>query len=1071
MNTLYLAAALSASGKINDWENPMVFGRNKLPAHCTLMPYLSKENSLKDNIKSSAFYKSLNGNWKFHWAKNPNERPVKFYEKNFDDTNWNSIPVPSNWQLHGYGTPLYSNVTYPFKKNPPKVMDIPDKSWTAYAARNPVGSYRTIFIVPENWNERQIIIHFDGVQSAFYLWVNGKKVGYSQGSMTPAEFDITSFVKSGENILAVEVYRWSDGSYLEDQDFWRLSGIHRDVYIYSTPKVHLWDFSVSCDIDENYKDALLKVNAKIQNYSSKEINDYTLDVTLFDKNKPIEKNALATTKFQLNGNQKKEIKLKAKIKNPKKWTAETPFLYTVLLTLKNSKNEVLEIEQTEFGFRKVEIKNGKLLINGKSVLLKGVNKHEIDPDLGRAITEDSMIKDILLMKRFNINTVRTSHYPNQPLWYKLCDKYGLYLIDEANIESHGMGYGKESLGHNISWQAAHIDRVVSMVERDKNHPSIIIWSLGNEAGPGINFQACSKKIKELDSSRFIHYERMNSVADIDSVMYPSVQNLINEGEKKSDKPFIMCEYAHAMGNAVGNLQEYWDAIEKYDRLIGGCIWDWVDQGLRKSTSTGNPSTGINYKPKPLAPLRKGEYWAYGGDFGDRPNDMNFCINGLVPPDRSISSKLREVKKVYQYVDFIQNSKNINKIILKNKYDFINLNRFAVKWTLKEDGKLIQKGKLNVPDTSPDKKSTILLPIENVKLKAGAEYWLRVALVTKEDNLWSKKGHEIAWQQFKMPYKTPDTPVIKTAEMKEINVEKNDGYIIARGNDFLVSFSKKSGTIDKYVFNKNTIISKSTNEQINGPLLNVYRAPVDNDVHINKKWLKFKLNNLKREVQSLKISSKKNNSVIIKSLIKYSGKNDSYFMQEITWNVLGSGDIIVNNKINPHGHFPDLPRIGVRMFLPEKLNQISWFGRGPYENYSDRKSSADIDLYNRSVDDLFVPYIKPQANGNHEDTRWVCFTDNKNTGLMITASQLFSFSALYYTDNELAAVRHPCDLKRRNDIVLCLDYRQAGLGGNSCGPYTLEKYRIIPQPCEFVFCLRPYSAAMGDKSTFARNIND
>ncbi|MCK5853269.1 DUF4981 domain-containing protein, partial [bacterium] len=818
-----------------------------------------------------------------------------------------------------------------------------------------------------------------------------------------------------------------------------------------------------CDLDENYKNAILNVNAKIHNYSSANTENYSIDITLFDKNQPVGKKTPASVNLQLKGNQEKEIQSQMKVENPGKWTAETPNLYTVLLTLKNSKGEIKEIQQTKFGFRKVEIKNSKLCINGQPVLLKGVNRHEFDPDLGRAITENSMIKDILLMKQFNINTVRTCHYPDQPVWYELCNKYGLYLIDEANIESHGMGYGKESLGHDKSWQNAHVDRVVSMVERDKNHPSIIIWSLGNEAGPGMNFQACSEKIKELDSSRFIHYERMNSVADVDSVMYPSVQSLIEAGEKKSDKPFFICEYAHAMGNAVGNLQEYWDAIEKYDRLIGGCIWDWVDQGLRKNTPVGNPTTGINYKPEPLAPLKKNEYWAYGGDFGDLPNDKNFCVNGIVPPDRQVSSKLWEVKKVYQYVDIKSDSLKLNQIVLSNKYNFINLNQFTVKWSIEENGKLIQNGELNAPDTSPGNHSTVLIPFNNPELLPGAEYWLRIALVTKTDNSWSEKGHEIAWQQIRMPYKVPEASVIKTADMNKLDLEEKADSILARGKNFLVSFSKKSGTIEEYVFNENTIINKSTYGQINGPMLNIYRAPVDNDVHINKKWLEFKLNDLKREVLSLKISSRENNSVIVKSLIKYSGKTNSYFEQEIIWHVLDDGDIIVINKITPHGAFPDLPRIGVRMFLPDKLNHVSWFGRGPYENYSDRKLSADISLYNNSVNNLFVPYAKPQANGNHEDTRWVCFTDNKKNGLMITASNLFSFSALHYTDNELDSVRHPCELIKRNDIVLCLDYRQAGLGGASCGPYTLEKYRVKPQSCEFVFRLHPYSVERGTES--------
>jgi beta-galactosidase len=681
----------------NDWENPQMIGQNKEPANCTLIPYAALGKAINGVREESVFYKTLNGNWRFHWVSKPSDRPLEFYRPDYDISEWDEIPVPSNWQMYGYGRPIYLNVRYPFKKNPPLIQH----------DYNPVGSYRTKFEVPACWIQRQIFIHFDGVESAFYLWINGQKVGYSQGSRTPAEFNITEYIQDGKNILAVEVFRWSDGSYLECQDFWRLSGIFRGVYLFSTPSIHIRDFEVNCDLDEEYQDAVLNVTARVRNYSAKAVENTKVEVSLLDAaNNPVGSEVLLQgSSVYVSPGAESIVKMKASVRNPLKWSAEKPHLYTVLVKLNNEKGEIIETESCKFGFRKVEIKEGQLLLNGAPILIKGVNRHEHDPDTGHAVSLDSMVKDILLMKQFNINTVRTAHYPDDPQWYELCDQYGIYVIDEANIESHGIGYRPENtLANKPEWKKAHLDRIISMVERDKNHPSVIIWSMGNEAGDGTTFEAASEWIHRRDPSRPVHYERAGRRPHTDIVcpMYSRIGSIVKYAQEKQERPLIMCEYAHAMGNAVGNLKEYWDAIEEYKHLQGGSIWDWVDQGLRKITDDGK------------------EYWAYGGDFGDDPNDGNFCINGLVFPDRKIPPKLWEVKKVYQSVDVEEEDLTQGKIRIQNKYYFTNLNEFEADWTLYEDGKAKQRGSIEQLDVAPGESKVFTLPIEPPELVPGAE---------------------------------------------------------------------------------------------------------------------------------------------------------------------------------------------------------------------------------------------------------------------------------------------------------------------------------------------------------------
>ncbi|MHC4394482.1 MAG: beta-galactosidase, LacZ type [Planctomycetota bacterium] len=1018
---------------VSDWENPVMIGLNKEPAHCTLIPYPDIQSALKGERWASPFYKLLNGDWKFNWVRKPAERPQDFYKPGYDVSDWKEIPVPANWQMHGYGIPIYTNVPYPFPKNPPY---IPHKY-------NPVGSYRREFSVPAQWKDRQVFIHFAGVKSAFYLWINGQKVGYSQGSMTPAEFNITKYLRDGKNVLAAEVYRWCDGSYLEDQDMWRLSGIYRDVYLFSTPFVHLRDFFVRCDLDEQYRDAMFKVTAKVHNYSDKPVGNYVVEVSLSDKSGKVGR--LMTGKIDnISAGVDGVIEIQGKVENPLKWSAEKPNLYTVTLSLKDASDEIIEVERCKFGFREVELKDSRLFINGVPILIKGVNRHEHDPDYGRAVPYWRMIQDIELMKRFNINTVRTSHYPDNPKWYELCDKYGLYLIDEANVESHGIGYDLDkTLGNKPEWKTAHLDRTISMVERDKNHPSIIIWSLGNEAGSGCNFVSTADYIHKTDATRPVHYEQHNEVADIDSVMYPHLNRLIERGKSDNKKPFIMCEYAHAMGNSVGNLKEYWDAIEKYKTLIGGCIWDWVDQGLRKRGADGK------------------EFWAYGGDYGDKPNDGNFCINGLVFPDRKIPPKMWEVKRVYQYVDFEAENLTAGKIKVHNKYFFTNLKEFDVAWTLLEDGVIIQGGTIEPLDIAPNDNKVVTIPVKKPKLTLGAEYRLRVSLHLREDTLWANKGHEVAAEQLKVPYEAGPRPVMTLSEMRPLKLGETGDSITVKSSDFDVSFSRKTGMITSLVYGEKEIIADG-----NGPVFNAFRQYTDNDRNPlgdwknHDFWYKAGLHRLERKLKSLKINKISPEVVRIATHITCTGNNNAGFEHHCTYTIFGNGGIHLDNRIEPFGELPILPRIGLVMTVGGGYDNFIWYGRGPQENYPDRKVGADIGLYRSTVGQQYVPYVRPQENGNKEDVRWAALTDKSSAGLLVVAEDVLAVTALHYTALDLAAARHIHQLTPRKDITLCLDYKQNGLGNSSCGPPVLEKYALRAESCSFGFSLRPYVPEMG-----------
>jgi len=1034
-----------------EWENTLVFGQNKEPAHCTLIPYKSIEEAVEGREASPCFL-SLNRNWKFHWVKKPSDRPIDFYHTNYDVSKWDLIDVPSNWQMRGYGIPIYTNFKYPYsvkKKNIPTI----DHNY------NPVGSYHTIFNLSTDWQGREIFIHFGGVKSAFYIWINGEKVGYSQGSMTPAEFNITKYVKLGENVLAVEVYRWSDGSYLEDQDMWRFSGIYRDVFIYSTHKVHVWDYFIHCDLVNEYKDAILNLKANIYNYSGEEVKDYCIELLLCDlENKIVGSEPLMSSIFRINSNEGVIVELKADVINPKKWSAETPNLYNIFIILKNDKGEIFEVEHCRFGFRKVEIQNSQILINGKSILFKGVNRHEHDPDDGRAVSIKRMIEDIIIMKKNNINSVRTSHYPNDPKWYELCDDYGIYVLDECNLETHGLR--SKLPKSDPKWTNACVDRMISMVQRDKNHPSILMWSLGNEAGFGENFKLMAASARKIDSTRPIHYEGDPDLetSDVFSTMYSTVKDMEKSAQLKTvfrmapfrfmkpkryrAKPRMLCEYAHAMGNSLGNFKEYQDVFEKYNNIIGGFIWDFVDQGLRKRSDDGK------------------EYWAYGGDYGDKPNDNNFCCNGIILPDRKPNPSLYEVKKVFQNIKVAPVDLLDGIIRIINDYNFLSLDHVDISWKLTANGNVIQEGSLPRLPLGPKEIQEIRVPFEKPEIQPKTEYYLRISFSLAISTIWAEEGHLISWDQFKIPYEPIEKKEIDTKSMSRININENSGKINISGKDFSIIFNRKIGAIETYTYKKNMIICN--------PLIpNFWRVPTDNDLAlakffpILKRFIERPWKNASktRKIKDINLEQIDQNYVRIsvKTKIK-KGKGPL----ETDYKIYGNGDIIIENKFIPK---KNMVLFGMRTEILGKYNKMTWYGRGPHETYSDRKTGAPIGIYSGKVGDLIHNYVRPQENGNRTDIRWVALTENDNFGIFIadmTGTHL-NVSAWPYMLEDLEKAEHIHELPMRKNITLNILYKQRGIGGSRFGYKDVLDQYLLKKKKEFSykFLIKPYSKEMGD----------
>jgi len=1025
---------LRQENEVKDWENPAVFGWNKEPAHCTYIPYADIKTVLTNNPAQSPFYQSLNGTWKFNWVRKPADRPLDFYKDGYDVSQWDDIAVPGNWELQGYGIPIYTNSEYPFPVDPPHIPH----------DYNPVGSYRRSFTVPESWEGGQVFLHFRGVKSAMYVWVNGNKVGYSQESKTPAEFNITKYLRQEENTLSAEVYRWSDGAYLEDQDYWKISGIERDVFLFSTPNVIIRDFFVLGDLDEDYEDGELKLAVEVKNYLPRALSRYQVQLELFDADHKPAFGTPLVKEVSIDQLGEAEIHFEQSIKDPKKWTAETPNLYSLVLSLLDDSGKTIEVVSCKVGFRKVEIKGGQLLVNGVPILVKGVNSHDHDPVTGRYVTEELMIKDIQLMKKFNINAVRTSHYPKHPRWYELCDQYGLYIVDEANIESHGIGYDPDkTLGNNPDWKAAHLDRTIRMVERDKNHPSIIIWSLGNEAGDGVNFEATSEWIKKRDPSRPVQYERAGTRPHTDIVcpMYRTIQHLQEYLEKGLDgRPLIMCEYAHAMGNSVGNLKDYWDFFDQHKELQGGFIWDWVDQGLLKRTEEGE------------------EFWAYGGDFGPpgTPSDLNFCINGLVLPDRKIHPHLWEVKKVYQYIKAKPLALKAGKIEVQNRHDFTNLNKFDLSWTITPDDKGIAKGRLPGMDVKPHDLKVITLPLPDIEPEPGVEYFLNLSFTTKEEIPLIPRGYEVAWEQFKLPVFKPAAEVNVT-EFPELSLKETEKSVLIKGQDFSMAFDRKRGEITSLVYEGTDFIRT-------GPVPNFWRAPTDNDFgsRMPERLAVWKEASDKRNIGEFKAKQINAREVQVEVVFILPAVDSKYY---VTYTVFGSGDIIIKNRFVPGSKdLPEIPRMGMTMTLPVEFDNISWYGRGPHENYWDRKTGAPVGVYSGKVMEQYHPYIRPQENGNKTDVRWVALTNDQGLGLLAVGRPLLSVSANHFLMEDFdhgpeKKPKHTFDLKKRNLVTLNLDYKQMGVGGDTswgdrARPHP--EYTLYAKEYSYSLRLRPFS---------------
>ena len=915
-----------------DWENQNVVGVNKLPYHATLT--LPSERSAHEE------WMSLDGVWRFHWAKNPENRPMNFWQEDFDASNWDEIVVPGNWQTQGYGIPIYTNIRYPFKKETPFVTKEPSKEYWSYDHRNPVGSYLTTFDVDRK--DRHYILHFDGVKSAFYVWVNGKRVGYSQNSMSPAEFDITPYVKRGKNKLAVEVYRWSDGSYLEDQDMWRFSGIYRSVGIWMRPQTYIRDYFVRATLSDDLKEGYVDLDAQLGGKSDKNV-EIVATISGHGVN----------------------AKLPVIIENPLLWSPEAPNLYDVTIELKR-KGRTLETFHYHTGFRKVEIRGDVFYVNNKAIKLKGVNRHEHHPRMGRHVDEATMRLDVKLMKQANINLVRTSHYPQSPYFYELCDQYGLFVMDEANQESHDFGIGSKTLGDDPEWKLAHVDRAASLVLRDRNHPAIIFWSLGNEAGAGANAQAMRDTILALDSSRLIYYDSDRDVSDVYDDGYLSLERLRSLGEQVKDRPVYMREYAHAMGNSLGNLQEYWDIIYADSSLLGGAIWDFVDQGLAKPKD-GSPLK-FGEDPSKLA-LDENECWAYGGDFGDSPNDGAFCINGLVAPDRVPHPHYYEAQKVYQNIVFnlVDNDNKGARVNLTNRFAFTPLSAFQYTYEWMSDGVVVANGEALLEGD--------ILKIPNA-IHSEKEVCLNIYARLKEATLWAEKGFAIAKEQFVISRSKPMVANVRNPEVKG-----QQEYF----NSMLVSAPEI-----------NLWKPANDNQRRNGyeQRLGYWRTHTDGCV-LTQEWI-----------------------------------SDSTLHIVLEYNP-------------PRESMPLMPKFGIRMRLKPEYDNVEWYGRGPLENYPDRKTGCFLGRYKSSIDGLESNYVVPQDNGNRCDLRWIMLTNEGGKGVRISSEQPFNFRAWSYEESDIdAQYRHPHEVPHRNYINLNIDCDIHGVGGNdSWGARTIDKYTL------------------------------
>lgn len=1053
----FLASAAFAQEK-PEWDNIQVIDRNKEPGRASFTSYENPGKALSND--GSEFRISLDGTWKFNLSKNPDARPVDFFKPGYKVSKWNNIPVPANWEMQGYDVPIYVNHPYEFAdartpitefKKGPEPPGVPKQY-------NPVGSYRRDFTIPSQWKDKEVFIYLGSVKSAFYIWINGQQVGYSEGSKLPSEFNITQFVNVGKsNTIALEVYRWSDASYMECQDFWRMSGIERSVYVYAQPKLRIRDFEVVSTLDDRYRDGVFELYTHLKNHTANTQNA-ELEYTILDGNSVF---STDSKRVSLDAGTETTSDFKAQLPAVKQWNAEFPNLYTLLITLKDENGNALESTTRSIGFRRVEIKRGLLLVNGMDVTLKGVNMQEHHPQTGHVLDEETMMKDIRLMKQFNINAVRTSHYPQPERWYELCDQYGIYLVNEANIESHGMYYGEKSLAKKPEWEKVHVDRMVRMVQRDKNHPSVIIWSMGNEAGNGVNFYAGYQAIKDNDrSKRPVQYERTeigNRFAlefdwntDIIVPQYPDPKTFEWFGEHLLDRPFIPSEYSHSMGNSTGNFQDYWDVINKYPQLQGGFIWDWVDQGLWKTNDQGE------------------RFYAYGGDYGENmPSDGNFLINGIVFADRTPEPSLYEVKKAHEGVKFkpLSLKKDQLRILVENLYDFTNLNDFQITAVIKADGQVVQK--LEVPDfeLAPHLGKALQLTVSGFEVKPSTEYFLHFDVLRKSAAGVLPQGHSVACEQLRLPWFKPST----ASETKHaaLTMEQTADKLVLFNKDVKATFDPKSGYLSSFIYKGTEFL-----ENKQGPRPDFWRAVTDNDFGNNmpgnnKNW---KLVTLHNKLKSFEVKLLAAGSYEISAVWELP-EVGTFFSTIYT--ISGNGKIHLKNKLEASAiEKSDIPRIGMVMCLKREFENLSWFGRGPWENYVDRNVSSFVDLYKSKVDDQMVPYVRPQENGNKTDVRWAALSNANGQGLMAISDAKekgFEMTAMPYLTSDFDArpgidygpinkeQKHATDVKKQNLVRWNIDYFQRGLGGvDSWYSKPLDKYMLTSNKIyEYGFTLVPF----------------
>lgn len=1082
-----------------EWESPSHIAHNKEQARATFYSFKDIESARKVLPENAEYWKSLDGVWKFNWVKRPELRPVNFFKPDFNVSHWDEISVPSNWNVYGlakdggqkYGTPIYCNQPVIFKHSVKAgdwkggVMREPAKDWVTYEARNEVGSYRRDFEIPENWDGREIFVQFDGVDSFFYLWINGKYIGFSKNSRNAATFDISKYVKKGNNVIATEVYRNSDGSFLEAQDMFRLPGIFRTVQLYSTPKVQIRDLFALPELDDNYENGSLKITADIRNFSVKAAKGYTVDYSLFanklysDDNEVVA-GAVATASVPVvDADAEKAATTVMNVASPNQWSAEFPYRYTLVAELKDKKDKVVETISIYTGFREVEIKNtlakddefglaGRYYyVNGKAVKLKGVNRHETHPETGHTLTREQMKNEVMLMKRGNINHVRNSHYPPAPYWYYLCDKYGIYLEDEANIESHEYYYGKASLSHPPEWKNAHVGRVVEMTHQNKNHASIVIWSLGNEAGPGKNFVYAYDALKKIDTSRPVQYERNNSIVDMGSNQYPSIGWMKDAVTGKMDikYPFHISEYAHSMGNACGNLIDYWNAIESTNFFCGGAIWDWVDQAIYNYREDGT------------------RYLAYGGDFGDKPNSGQFVMNGIIFAERDLKPQYYEVKKVYQNIGVKTLDIKKGSFEIFNKYYFKSLADYNLKWSIWENGSEIENGNIALAPTAARTKTIVTVPYKFADLKPSSEYFVKLQFTLKEDQPWADNDFVQAEAQFLIKAKSEIPAIADVAKanggdkLEIFDAGKN--IKIVSGKGFSAKFNFADGSLYGLTYDGATIITDG-----NGPKLDAFRAFVNNDTWGYSSWYEKGLHNLKHKATNSKIRTNSDGTIKLAFTIvsqapnaarqhggtsgnvlsveeltdRVYGESDFRFVTNQIWTVYQDGSIELQSSITSNEPNFVLPRLGYSMTIPKEYKDFTYYGRGPIGNYNDRKTAQNIQKYTTTVKEEFVNFPKPQDMANHEETRWCALTQNDDwskSGVVFIATGNMAVSALSYTAQAMGTAAHIYELPEAGATTLHLDVKVSGLGGASCGQGgPLRHDRVYAGHNDFGFIIRP-----------------